>query len=129
MKLEFESGAGFEVRDAYDLEMIKVHLGGDSSFAILAAADEDYIQAAAEGDGFLVEKREPDPVRHYSAYRIGAEVPPPPKRKWYQFGAPPPRPTDELFTRDQVVALFRARFEGTEPDFPVGWRDRSAELV
>lgn len=124
MRLEFESGRAFEVTDPYDLEMIKVHLGGDSSFVIMASADEDYIQAADDGCGFSVEKRTSTPLRHVVAYKIGVHAPLPVKRKWYDFGARARRPADELFTRDQVVALFRAYLDATTPDFAVAWRDR-----
>ncbi|MFD0894689.1 hypothetical protein KBB96_05275 [Luteolibacter ambystomatis] len=129
MKLEFESGAVIEVQETYDLEMIKVHLGGDSSFVIMASGDDDYIQAAADKGGFFVEKRVSNPVRHFAAYLIDKQPSPSPKPKWYQFSARMARSDAELFTCDQVVALFRAYLEDAEPGFPVGWHDKSADLV
>ena len=74
--------------------------GGD--FLILAAADEEYIQIANTGSGFMVEKREGSVETHQFAARPSADEKP-----------PDPASAPAMFSRDEALRIVEAYLANT----------------
>lgn len=89
-------------------------------FGVLTRGGSDYIQVAAEGGGFVIEKRSGEEDTHVHARRTGGRPSPkPPKPGFFQrlFGGGDGRGKD-TFTRKEVEAVLTAYYEGRPaPDF------------
>ena len=98
--------------------------------AILSTGDARYMQTAAYGNGFVIEKREGSEDHHFHAtYRGGREMLAPSsssttKPKWWLklFGLNQrPLVATHAFTQAEMIHIFEAYFTGArDPDF-VEW--------
>lgn len=87
-----ESGNGFAIFDLHGL------------------ANPEYIQTMCEGGGFIIERREHDPVHHFRAVRAGTAG-------------------DQLFSVEEVITAFHD-FAYSQERFPafLRWENMDEEL-
>ena len=97
--------------------------------AILSKDDQNYIQAGAYSNGFIVERRSGNEESHMHARPYGREPlasSPKAKEAWWKRLLMPAGdlgPHKYAFTREEMVALFVAYFdEAPNPDF-VTWHN------
>lgn len=117
MRLSLEDGTEVSISDAADLPPFLHKIDNNrNSFAILARADEDYVQTVLAEGGFIIEKRLGNSASHFEATRTAPDVlVPPPPRPWWKFWRNDDAKADR-FTLDDVIQTFAAFMgEGTEP--------------
>jgi hypothetical protein len=124
--MHWQSEEGEEtIRTRRDLARRVASLDPDTNpFAVLSRGGTHFIQAAAQGRGFVIEKRDEGGRGISHAHKTGrsreGSAPRPTKSGFLQklFGSrPAPEPVGHIFTREEVGAVFTAWYEG-EPDPP-----------
>jgi hypothetical protein len=106
MKLETEQGGTREIVSVAELQAQLAALAPEgNSFAILSVEDEVYLQAAADIEGFLVERRDGSAASHLKAVRTMLD------------------PTWELdrFALPEVTAMFTAYLADQPMPATVRW--------
>ncbi len=128
MKLSLENGREESISDPADLAPFLRRIDRDgNNFAILASADEHYVQAAMIEGGFIIEKRLGNAASHFEATRTAPSMPvAAPARPWWKFWGNDGVKADR-FTLDDVIRTFAAFMgDGSEPVGlhwkPANWR-------
>ena len=102
-------------------------LGDGNGRAILSRGELTYIQTAAFGNGFVIERRDGGGEEtHYHAVPRHSELPPlkpKAKRSWLAklFFTDPDLTSECAFTLDQVQAIFADYLAGRTSDIPKQW--------
>lgn len=100
MELTLEDGTMQPIRASEEVRPLLETLNGeDNTFAILAKADEDYIQTSRDGGGFVVETRRGSASEHFAAARAGSS---------------PASGSAEPFDLEETIGLFTAWIEGRD---------------
>ncbi|HEX8443271.1 MAG TPA: hypothetical protein VF631_06465 [Allosphingosinicella sp.] len=101
MRLEMENGASHDVTTEADVRSSLAKLNGETNtFAILTSGGENYVQAAVQKAGFLVERRSGSFESHRSARVRGSDA----------------------LTQEIVAEIFSAYLMGRPMPAEVEWR-------
>ena len=118
MRLTLENGSEKEINDPAPLRNELQSLNNtDNTFAILASGDQNYIQAAAQEDGFIVERQDGNYAAHFYAARPGLHQPLQ-DQSWL---IPRADLGQDRFSLAEVIDIFSAYLSGTAPGFAVEW--------
>lgn len=119
MELTLENGVVRPIRATEELRPLLETLNDDgNTFAILAKADENYIQTGRDSSGFVVEVRRGSASEHYAAARTSS----PPTAQRVDAGRDSAKqPGEDRFNLDETIGLFVAWMEGQEAPASIQW--------
>jgi hypothetical protein len=119
MELTLEDGTVRQIHASGELRPLLETLNDeDNTFAILAKAEEDFIQTSRDSSGFVVETRRGSASEHFAAARTSSPSAPPPGDTWWGSRK---RTDHELFDLEETISLFAAWIEGREPPPLIQW--------
>lgn len=120
LEIKLENGTSRNVACKEELRPLlqSLNLRGNS-FAILERGPDDYIQAALDRRGFVVEWHDGDPDRHYSAARACSSPLPQRTNGWLEFWKR--QPLQDRFSVDEVAEFFASYLEGLPPPAKAQW--------
>jgi hypothetical protein len=130
MLLEVEKKSPVQVSIFSEVEktLRKLRSYGPQSYASLTRQDGPYLQVAGGGVTCVLEMRDPQASKHWRAHLGQAKVPFEGEQTLMFGGGNLTIWPDEVLFIDDVVAVFRAFFDGEALPKEIKWRDISQVL-